>query len=84
MILFYIQTAQRISGKTIHIIREFNKVVGYKIDIQNNSITMQRKKLFTRCNGREDPVYYGQNKATRHKIKKKYLKHIMNKTIKQF
>lgn len=44
---------------------------------------MQRNKLFTRCNRREDPVYYSQNKMTRHKAKKKYPKHIINKTIKK-
>lgn len=61
--------------------KKFNKI-GYKSSIQNNSLIV-RNKLFTRCNGREDPVYYSQNKMTRHKTKKKYPKYIINKTIKK-
>lgn len=43
---------------------------------------MYRKKPFRRCNRREYTIYYIQNKISRHKIEKKYLKHFMKKTIK--
>lgn len=80
-IILHLESPKHQWDNSYNLIREFSKVVGYKINIENNSFIMQRNRPFGRCNRREDTIYYKQYKISRNNIKKKHLKHIMKKMI---